>query len=130
MAIRIKRKKPNKRRPIPGVPKRDRLAGSGHTSFKQVLRKIFSDSTSKGEILRSKEEMLRVALKRAKKGDFFFWNRLIDLHEADAVSRDDIAEFVERIYLIVRRNVEGLEGGPIALANIAKDLQRDIKHYG
>lgn len=74
--------------------------------------------------------MLRVALKRAKKGDFFFWNRLIDLHEADAVSRDDIAEFVERIYLIVRRNVEGLEGGPIALANIAKDLQRDIKHYG
>lgn len=134
VAIRIKRKQ-SSREPGGMGSTRRRLAeksladlrSGGNKSFKQTLRKLFNDSGSKSKIISNKDQMLKVALDKAKKGDFFFWNRLIDLHESDAVTRDDVAEFVERIYQIVRRNVEGLDGGPIAMANIARDLQKDIQ---
>lgn len=100
-----------------------------NTSFKQAIRKLFDTSDTKGQLTRSKESLLKVALKKAERGqkmtDFLFWKELISLHENEALTEEDLNDFVERVYSIVRRSVEKLEGGHEALAEIARNLQKE-----
>lgn len=92
-------------------------------SFRQLLRAEYFNHENEEKDHRG--ELVDLAVRAAKRGDFFFWNKLVELHEADAVSQDDLAEFVDRIYSIVRRNVEQLNGGRECLISIARDIQKE-----
>lgn len=96
-------------------------------SFKELVRDYFSHKDKRSAKL-AKEELVEIALKKAKRGNFFFWSKLIDLHEAQLVSEDDLHDFIEKVYVTVRRHVEKLDGGKEALAEIARDLQKETEN--
>lgn len=91
-------------------------------NFRKMVRQAFETDENEGG-RPWKAVLTEVALKQAKRGDFYFWSKLIDLHESKAVTEDDVNELVEKVYLIVRRHIEKLDGGLEALANIARDLK-------
>lgn len=92
-------------------------------SFRNLLRREYFNAEDGAKDYRG--DLLNLAVNKAQRGDFFFWNKLVELHESDAVTHDDLAEFVDRIYNIVRRNVEQLDGGKECLISIARDIQKE-----
>lgn len=72
---------------------------------------------------RGVEDLTEVALTRARKGSFKWWEKLVDLHEAELVNTDDLQEFVEILYAVVRRHVMKLDDGKKVMAEIARDLK-------
>ncbi len=71
-----------------------------------------------------KEQLAGVALKRAARGGFAFWNKIIDLHELRSVNEDDLTEFIDTVFGIVQKHVQKLEGGKEALMSIARELKQ------
>ena len=136
--IRLRVRKADKRPPKPepsppedGRKRRGKFIGQSvdesmrNKDFKSLIRCLFDKPSGEHQTKRAKDRLAKVAMKKALKGDYFFWAKLVDLHESDLVNEDDLAEFTERIYLIVRRHVEKLDGGSEALADIARDLVKE-----
>jgi hypothetical protein len=96
-------------------------------SIKDLVRDCLQEEDA-GTAKLAKRELVEIALKKAKKGNFFFWSKLIDLHESQLVNEDDLHEFIEKVYLTVRRHVEKLDGGREALSEIARDLQKETEN--
>lgn len=103
-----------------------RPVGSG--SFKTLIRHLLNVQVPprKGtkEFRTIKDELADIAVKRAKKGDFAFWAKVIDLYELRQVNEEELTEFIDIVFSIVKKHVESLEGGREALAAIARDLNR------
>lgn len=127
--MKLRRSKPTKKAPEKpgrrGSPPGEKVAAElKPASFKQLLRKLCKP----GDHRDLKARLLKAGMKQAiDKGNFFFWSKLIDLHEADALTLEDVNELVERLYVVVRRHVEQLEGGKTALQSIALEL-RDLPY--
>lgn len=111
MKIRRRSTKPNPSRPEDRKP----TPGRGNKGFRQYLRERLAG--------RGVEELTAVALKKAEHGSFHWWEKLVDLHEAELVNTDDLHEFVEIVYGIVRRHVLKLDDGKRVMAEIARDLK-------
>ena len=132
LAMRIKRKKrPGSENLRPPWKPGQSGNPAGHSkfkreygeSFKKLVRELFASRGKDRERIR--DELAAVAIKKAKRGNFFFWSKLVDLHETNTVSEDDLQSFIERVYMVVRRHVEKLEGGKEALSEIARELQKE-----
>lgn len=93
-------------------------------TFKKLIRDLM-DTKSPMDRETIKEELVEVAIRKARRGNFFFWSKLVDLHETEFIGEDDLQHFIERVYVTVRRHVEKLDGGKQALAEIARDLQKE-----
>lgn len=133
--MRIKKRKKNYNPVTPGANPpwkpgqsgnpRGRPVGSG--SFKSLIRHMLNGKpvpvAGSAEFKTLKEQLATVALKRAAKGGFAFWNKIIDLHELRSVNEDDLTEFIDTVFGIVQQHVQKLEGGREALAAIARDLK-------
>ncbi len=114
--MKVKRRKTRTRRPRHPNPKPE--------SFAVLVRRAFQTRSKKGTGGLTREELLDTAIQKAQRGDFYFWSKLIDLHETrELLTEDDLQRFIERIYVTVRRHVEKLEGGKEVLAEIARDLK-------
>lgn len=108
-----------------GNPK-GRPVGSG--SFKTLIRHLLNVKVppKKGtkEFRTIKDELAEIAIARAKKGDFAFWQKVIDLHELRQVNEDELNEFIDVVFSVVKKHVAALEGGKEAMEAIARDLNR------
>jgi len=108
-----------------GNPK-GRPVGSG--SFKTLIRHLLAVQVPprKGskEFRTIKDQLAEIAIKRAKRGDFAFWQKVVDLHELRQVNEEELNEFLDIVFTVVKKHVAKLEGGREALEVIARDLNR------
>lgn len=87
----------------------------GSRGFRQHIRERLAG--------RGMAKLTELAIEKAENGRFDWWEKLVDLHEAELVNSDDLQEFIEILYQIVRKHVLKLDDGKAVLAEIARDLK-------
>jgi hypothetical protein len=127
--VRIKRHKTTPKRQPKGGKGRDvaqiNIPAGEVATFKELLKKAFKSNKYSAGAKAAQVELLEAGLRQAKRGNFFFWSKLIDIHESkDFITEETLQDFIEKVYVTVRRHVERLEGGKEAMVEIARDLQK------
>ena len=70
------------------------------------------------------DELADVMLKAAKRGKFNFLKEVIEKTESRQLTEAELQDEIDRVHRIVERHVLKLQGGKIAMAAIAAELQR------